>query len=315
MSQRGRGATGVALRMSGVRKRYGRTVALDGLTLEVPRGSLFGLIGPNGAGKTTTFGIASGAVRADAGAVDVLGQGPFDAAKHAGRVTVLPQDCELSPHSSARQLLTYFARLGGMSAAQAARDADRVLELVRLADRAGARVRELSHGMRRRLAVAQALLGDPELVLLDEPTGGLDPHLVVEMRELLREQRGRRTVVVSSHVLADLEAICDEVAFIEAGRCIESGPVEHVTRRATLIRVRLASPLAPDDALLDELAERAPRVVGDELVLALQPGEDAAAANAALLPLLLERGLPVLEVRCGESLESAYLARRAAAGG
>jgi ABC-type multidrug transport system ATPase subunit len=309
---RTRATSGTALRFSGVRKRYGRTVALDGLTLEVPRGSLFGLIGPNGAGKTTTFGIASGAVRPDAGTVDVLGEGPFEAAKHAGRVTVLPQDCELSPHSSARQLLTFYARLAGMSAHAAARDADRVLELVRLADRAGARVRELSHGMRRRLAVAQALLGDPELVLLDEPTGGLDPHLVVEMRELLREQRGLRTVVVSSHVLADLEATCDHVAFVEAGRCIESGPVEAVTQRAGLVRIRLVEPLALDEALRALLADRSPRVEGDVLVLALHPGEDAATANAQVLPALFAHGARVLEVRLGESLETAYLARRAA---
>ncbi|HEY8430680.1 MAG TPA: ABC transporter ATP-binding protein, partial [Sandaracinaceae bacterium] len=212
-----------ALRLAGVRKRYGRTVALDGVDLDVPRGALVGLVGPNGAGKTTLFGIVSGAVRPDAGTVDVLGEGPFDPARHAGRVTVLPQDCELSPHSSARQLLVFYARLAGATKREAERDADRVLDLVRLSDRAGDRVRQLSHGMRRRLAVAQALLGAPELVLLDEPTGGLDPHLVVEMRELLRSQRGERTLVVSSHILADLEQTCDHVVFLERGRVLESG--------------------------------------------------------------------------------------------
>lgn len=306
-----------ALRLSGVRKRYGRTLALDGLTLDVPKGALLGLIGPNGAGKTTTFGVVSGTIRPDAGAVDVLGEGPFDPVKHAGRLTVLPQDCELNPHSSARQLLAFYARLQGMSRARAEKDAERVLELVRLRDREHARVGQLSHGMRRRLAVAQALLGDPELVLLDEPTGGLDPHLVVEMRDVLREQRGTRTLIVSSHILADLEATCDHVAFVEAGRCVKSGAVEEVTKRGGLLRVRLAAPVALDAAreaarevVREVLEGRDPRVEGDVLVIELREGEDPAAVNAAILPALIAREVRVLEVQLGQSLEDAYMASR-----
>jgi len=303
--------TEVALRLAGVRKRYGSTVALDGLDLEVPKGSLLGLVGPNGAGKTTAFGIVSGAVRADAGTVDVLGEGPFDPARHAGRVSVLPQDCELNPFSSARQLLTFFARLSGMTRGRAASEAARVLELVRLTDRADSRVGQLSHGMRRRLAVAQALLGEPELVLLDEPTGGLDPHLVVEMREILRSQAGERTVVVSTHILADLETTCDHVAFIEAGRCVKSGPVDAVTGRRAVVRVRLAAPMIALADVADVLAGRAPRIEDDELVYTLAPGEDPAAVNAALLPALIAKGARVLELRLGGTLESAYLESRA----
>ncbi len=296
-----------ALRLSRVHKRYGRTVALDGIDLDVPRGALLGLVGPNGAGKTTLFGVVGGMVRADAGAVDVLGEGPFDPARHAGRVTLVPQDCELNPHSSARQLLTFYARLQGAGKRQAERDADRVLELVRLSDRAGSRVRQLSHGMRRRLAVAQALLGDPELVLLDEPTGGLDPHLVVEMREVLRAQRGTRTLVVSSHILADLEQTCDHVAFLEAGRVLESGPVAEVTRRGGVLRVLLEAPIELEG--IEALAPFSPRLDGDGLILELG-ARDAAEVNAVALPALLAHGARVLEVRLGASLESAYMARR-----
>ncbi|MGE3628771.1 MAG: ABC transporter ATP-binding protein, partial [Sandaracinaceae bacterium] len=230
-----------ALRLHDVRKSYGKTVALDGLTLDVPSGCLLGLIGPNGAGKTTAFGVVSGVVRLDAGTVDVLGQGPFDPGRHRGRLALLPQDCELNPHSSARQLLTFYAELGGATRRAALRDADRVLELVDLSDRASARVRQLSHGMKRRLAVAQALLGTPELVLLDEPTGGLDPHLVVQMREILRAQKGERTLVVSSHILSDLEAICDEVAFVERGKCIKAASLHDVIGAQRRVTVKLAA--------------------------------------------------------------------------
>ena len=303
-------STGAALVLRGVSKRYGSTIALDGLDLEVPKGSVMGLVGPNGAGKTTAFGIVSGAVRADAGTVSVLGEGPFDPAKHAGRLSVLPQDCELTPFSTAEQLLVFFARLAGMTRAQARKDAARVLELVRLTDRAGFRVKQLSHGMKRRLAVAQALLGEPELVLLDEPTGGLDPHLVVEMREILRAQRGKRTLLVSSHILADLETTCDHVAFIEAGKCVKSGPVEEVTRRGAIVRVRLGEPIVELARVQHLLDTRAPRIEGVELVYTLSPGEDPASVQSELLPLLIENGARVLEVRLGDSLEDAYMETR-----
>ena len=230
-----------ALRLRGVVKRYGKERGLDGLDLEVPKGSVFGLVGPNGAGKTTTFGIVSGALRADEGSVDILGGGAFDAQRHAGRVSVLPQDCALNAHSSAMQLLTFFAQLQGLRRRDAQKDAERVLELVKLRERAGARVGQLSHGMRRRLAVAQAFLGSPELVLLDEPTGGLDPELVVDMRELLRSQRGKRTLIISTHILGDIESTCDHVAFLEAGRCLRSGPLADLTKRSGLVRLRLCT--------------------------------------------------------------------------
>jgi ABC-type multidrug transport system ATPase subunit len=299
----------IALRFSNVEKRYGKTVALAGLDLEVPAGSVLGLVGPNGAGKTTAFGIASGAVRPDGGEIDVLGQGPFDAAKHRGRVSVVPQDSELNPHSSARALLFFFACLQGMTSAAARREAERLLEIVRLSDRADTLVRKLSHGMRRRLAVAQALIGEPELVLLDEPTGGLDPHLVVEMRELLRAQRGKRTIVVSTHILSDIETTCDRVAFLEAGRVVKSGPLDEVLRRGGLVRVRVAEP--PDlGTLADVFGGREPRIEGGELVFTLREGEDPPTANAELLPALIERGVKVIEVRLGDSLEAAYLASR-----
>lgn len=297
-----------ALRLRDVHKRYGKTVALDGLSLDVPAGCVMGLVGPNGAGKTTTFGVVSGAVKADAGSVDVLGEGPFDPARRGGQVSLLPQDCALNPHSSARELLRFYAELGGATRREAVKEAERVLELVELTDRGGSRVRQLSHGMKRRLAVAQALLGEPRLVLLDEPTGGLDPHLVVQMRDVLRAQRGERTLVVSSHILSDLEATCDEVAFLERGKCVRAGPVDEV-RGAAVVCVTLAEPIELET--VEELLEgREPRLDGYTLRYQLLEHETAAEAHAALIPALVEAGAQVREVRLGESLEDAYMASR-----
>jgi len=312
--------TASALVMRAVRKRYGRVRALDGLDLAIPRGSVCGLVGPNGAGKTTAFGIVGGFIRADGGEIDLLGAGPFEARTHSGRLTLLPQDAELNPHVPVRMLLVHYARLQGQTRAVAQRDADRVLDLVRLRDRAGMRVRHLSHGMRRRVAIAQALLGDPELVLLDEPTSGLDPHLVVEMRELFAEQRAKRTLVVSSHILGDLEVACDHVVFMEDGRAVRSGAMSEVTGRGDFVRIVLESdPHAAAEALRGALDGDGLviEVEGEALVVRANGSAPAAAGdgiadlNARVLRALLDSGARIAEVRRGHSLEAAYMRDRA----
>lgn len=304
-----------ALELRGVRKRYGKTVALDGLDLRVERGTMLGLVGPNGAGKTTTFSIVSGAIRPDAGEVHVLGEGPFDPRRQAGALGILPQDCALNPHSSARQLLTFFARLQGLSRKDAAKDAERLLEALRLRERASSRVGQLSHGMKRRLAVAQAFVGDPALVLLDEPTGGLDPHLVVDMRALLLSEKRKRTLIVSSHILSDLEQTCDRVAFLEEGRCIREDAVDAMRVQSGRVRLRFARALddAERSALRRVLGERLEELAEREAVYALRAEEPLDEVAPALLAELTAAGVPVLEVGVGASLEEAYLATRAEA--
>jgi ABC-2 type transport system ATP-binding protein len=297
----------LALRMSNVTKRYGKTVALAGFDLEVPRGVICGLVGPNGAGKTTTFGIVGGFIQPQGGEIDVLGQGPFRAHLHRGEVTLLPQDCELNPHTAVVDLLRYYARLQGLTRAQAQRAAERALAEVALADRARDRLRQLSHGMRRRVQVAQALLGQPALVLLDEPTSGLDPELVVRMRQLFAEQRGRSTLVISSHNLAELEAVCDHVVFIRQGRCVGAGSMAEVTRRGLSVRYLLQAPLdiAPLEAHLPTLAFR----WEDHTLHVTAPKEwSPAEINAQVIPLIWKAGGQLLEVRQGQSLEDAYMA-------
>ncbi len=302
-----------ALSFDQVHKHYGKRRALDGLTLRVPQGSISGLIGPNGAGKTTTFGVASGLLRADAGRIDVLGQGPYDPYRQRGLLGLLPQDSELIPHGRVAIQLTYLARLQGLSAKEADRDVARVLELVALRDRAGERIGALSHGMRRRVAVAQALLGTPKLVLLDEPTSGLDPHLVKQMRDVIVEtnQRQRVTFVVSSHVLADLEAICDHVIFIEAGRTIQSGSLSQITGRGQHIQVSVKR-MPTLDQLHTALGELSFACAEQTISVQVPTGAEVSSINARLLRALLDLDAGVLEVKAGGSLEQTYLAERKA---
>lgn len=299
-----------ALELRGITKRFGDRQALRGLSFVAPRGAITGLVGPNGAGKTTCFSIVGSFLQPDAGEVNVLGRGAYRPGQMRGLLGMLPQDSELPPHARLHLYLRYMARLQGLDATTASRETDRVLDELSLSDRKHARVRELSHGMRRRVSVAQALLGSPPLLLLDEPTSGLDPSLVADMRTLLLELRDRRnaSLIVSSHVLSDLEAVCDHVVFMDKGRCIRAGSLTEVTGQSSHVRIRVAH--MPTAAELRALALPGELTLeDDELVIALPPGQDATETTDAWLRALLEHKAGIVEVRRGESLERAFLAR------
>ncbi len=297
-----------ALRTRGLVKRFGREVALAGLDLEVPAGTICGLIGPNGAGKTTAFGAIAGLIRLDAGQVELFEQGPFEPLRHAGRLGMLPQDCEFSRDTTVRGLLVYYARLAGLDTSAARRAAHEILVDIDLAERSEARVQQLSHGMRRRLQVGQALLGSPELILLDEPMSGLDPELVVRMRQLLLARRDRCTLLISSHNLQELESICDHVAFMDSGRCTHQGPLAELTNRGLCMRYKLEASIELDPSVLP-----LPFVWdGTTLVVEGRPDQLPADVNRQALPGLLEAGARIVEVRSGRSLETAYLESRRA---
>ncbi|MFM7201313.1 MAG: ABC transporter ATP-binding protein [Myxococcota bacterium] len=300
-----------ALELRGVKKRYGQKEALVGLDLSVPRGSIFGLVGPNGAGKTTTFSILCGYVTPDEGVVDILGKGTFDPALHRGKVTALPQDSALGRDMPVAEQLVFFAQLQGRTAAEARGDVERLLTVVDLADRARDRVRMLSHGMMRRMGIAQAFLGVPELVLLDEPTNGLDPRQAGQVRDFIASQRGTRTIIVSSHNLNEIEALCDHVALIDRGRVVMAGPVGQVTGRQADIRIGLSLGPVPLEALRVGLAEdeirweEAPRTLN--IRFKAREGREAEDVIAEALSILLQHGARIGSVQRGQSLERTFL--------
>ncbi|MCB9662766.1 MAG: ABC transporter ATP-binding protein [Alphaproteobacteria bacterium] len=296
-----------ALRFDGVVKRYGRRgrPALDGLSFEVPTGVVCGLVGPNGAGKTTAFALATGLLAPDAGAIDVLGQGPYDVWAMRGVVGVLPQDAELPDRHAPRELLVHLARLQGLGRAEAEADAARCLDAVQLADRADDPVGTLSHGMRRRVAVATALLGRPRLVLLDEPTAGLDPRHARAVRAVIREAATQGTVVVSSHNLLELERLCDWVVMIDAGRCLRQGSVAEVTARSRRVRWELTDEAPP--GLAAALAPATVVVTGGQVLVEAEDDAAVDRAGVALMAALVEAGVGVRSVERGVSLEERFL--------
>lgn len=305
-----------ALEFKGVVKTYGSRRALDGLDLAVPRGSIFGLVGSNGAGKTTALALSVGLLRRDGGNVSLLGEGPFDPLRHAGRVTLLPQDSRLPLHARVEDLLWFYGRLQGLADDALHRSIDEVLEWVHLRDRRRSPVRTLSHGMMRRLTIAQAFLGRPELVLLDEPMSGLDPREALRIRAILHHHRGAQTVVISSHDLRELEALCDTAAFIENGRLIRQDSMASLTRRGQ--RVTYSLELDGRTVPLDELNSALPNATwetardGAELTARFESDRlRAPEINARVCEILLRHRIGIVEIRRGSNLEGEYLAATA----
>ena len=299
------------LTFEGVTKRFGKCHALDGIDLAVPRGSAFALVGSNGAGKTTSFSVAVGLEHHDGGKVDLLGLGPFLSNKHSGRVSVMPQDTQFPPYARLTELLTLYAHLQGVASNQIQKAVVEVLEWVHLSDRADAQIRTLSHGMRRRVVIAQAFLGSPELVLLDEPMSGLDPREVVNIRELLRNRPGHQTVVVSSHNLHELELICDHVAFIEKGKLVRQARMDQVTGRSHCIRFTVGNAKDIDlAALSDVLPGSVFEITGDSTLVCKYEDDKYATheVNERILTYLIAAKAEILEVRRGSDLESVYIA-------
>ncbi|MBB1476132.1 ABC transporter ATP-binding protein [Shewanella sp. SG41-3] len=202
-------------------KQYGNKLALDTVSLTLTQGAPIALVGPNGAGKTTLFSLLCGYIQPTNGSISILGHKPGSKALQ-GLLSALPQDAALDPNFSIVSQLQFFAQLQGMTTKAAKREALRVLALVDLTDSAEAKPKSLSHGMSKRVSIAQALMGSPKIVLLDEPTAGLDPANAKKIRQIVKDLSGNTTFVISSHNLDELEKLCDQVVYLEHGKLQQS---------------------------------------------------------------------------------------------
>ena len=232
------GTDGLALATRGLRKSYGSRRALDGLDLSVPTGVVYGFLGPNGAGKTTTMRVLTGLIHADGGSVEILGR-PF---KRGDRhrlfeVGALVESPTFYPYLSARANLRELAASG---APVPSKRIEELLDLVGLCDRANDKVQDYSMGMKQRLGIAAALLNDPKLLLLDEPANGLDPAGIVAMRDTLRALASQgKTVLISSHLLAEIQVMADTVGIIASGKLVREGPLKELLSMQAVVKVRV----------------------------------------------------------------------------
>lgn len=290
---------GYAIQTTRLTKRFGNhTVAVDNLSLTVNRGEVYGFLGPNGAGKTTTLRMLLGLIRPTSGTATVLGELP-GTPQGLARVGALVESPAFYPYLSGRRNLRVLARYTGVPPQRV----DAVLDQVDLKHRAEDKFKTYSLGMKQRLGVAAALLKDPELLILDEPTNGLDPAGMVDMRGLIRTLGlGGRTVLLSSHLLGEVEQICDRVGVIRNGKLVVEGTVAELRGGAGLLL--RADPLDRTRRLAEEVygAEHV-RVVDDGLVLAIDPAQ-----AGEITQRLVAGGVVVRELRPMErSLETAFL--------
>jgi ABC-2 type transport system ATP-binding protein len=212
----------------GLSRRFGKVTAVNALTLELPEGGVVGLVGPNGSGKSTLIRMVLGLIRPTGGTATVLGGDIRHPSRYSGDVGALIESPAFVPALSARRNLTSLARLRGLPLTRV----DEVLDMVGLAGRDTEPVKAFSLGMKQRLGIAAALLPDPRLLILDEPTNGLDPAGIVEIRALLQRLGSEgRTVIVSSHLLAEIEAACDYIVVIRFGELMFAGPIDELMAR------------------------------------------------------------------------------------
>jgi ABC-2 type transport system ATP-binding protein len=219
----------------GLTKRYGSVLAVDSLSIQVPRGGVFGLLGPNGSGKTTTMSMLLGLVSATSGTFRLLGNQTRSGQQEAlHRIGAIIENPAFYPYLSARMNLRYFQ---GIIARGDSQEIERLLDLVGLAGRAHTKYSTYSQGMKQRLSIAYAMLGNPDLLFLDEPTNGLDPAGMAEVRELIRHLSTEgHTVLLSSHLLHEVEQVCDRVAILSRGRLIAQGSIRDLLRRKGYVR-------------------------------------------------------------------------------
>jgi ABC-2 type transport system ATP-binding protein len=267
--------TDLAVETVGLTKRFGQNTVVDSVDLKVPRGCAFGYLGPNGAGKTTLIRLLLGLTRADAGTMSLLGfPVPHERATALSRVGAIVDEPRFHGHLSGRQNLRVIA---SAREPEAQERIDPALERVGLTEKANERVARYSMGMRQRLGVAACLLGDPELLVLDEPMNGLDPAGMREMRELiLGFVREGRTVVLSSHLLDEVQRTCDAVAIVDKGRIVRQGTIEELLRSTTVGLQIECSPV-----------ERARQVISDMQVVSGVPVVSGVQVGAAGLGITL----------------------------
>ncbi len=289
----------IVIEITNLSKRYGKQiVAVDGLNLAIRKGEIYGFLGPNGAGKTTTLRMLLGLVRPTSGTGKVLGK-PLGTATGIARVGALVESPTFYPYLSGRRNLRILARYAGVPSSRV----DAVLDQVELTLRAGDTFKTYSLGMKQRLGVAAALLKDPDVLILDEPTNGLDPQGMAEMRALIRALRhSERTVLLSSHLLGEVEQICDRVGVIRHGRLIAEGTVADLRGQAKLL-VR-ADPLEQAQRLAEQLyGTEHVQVIDGTLVLAIDPAQAPEIAR-----VLVTAGVALSELQpVKRSLEAAFM--------
>ncbi|WP_153916213.1 ABC transporter ATP-binding protein [Shewanella sp. TC10] len=287
----------------GIAKHYGTKAALSNINLSLDSGAPIALVGPNGAGKTTLFSLLCGYIHPSEGEITILGEKP-GSQKLQNLVSALPQDAALDPNFTIVSQLTFFGKLQGMNGKQAKQEALRVLELVDLTASALMLPKSLSHGMSKRVSIAQALIGSPKLVLLDEPTAGLDPANAKKIRQIVKDLSATTTFVISSHNLEELEKLCDQVLYLEQGQLQQSVSMKADAETAFLTLTMQQA----DIELLSQKVSSMPNIINvkinnDEQIIIEHHFDSSFNLELSLLTLFSENAWQYKAIMKGRSLE------------
>ncbi|MBQ4810087.1 ABC transporter [Pseudoalteromonas luteoviolacea] len=291
------------IEVSALSKSFGAKQALSDVNFTIEKGNTVALVGPNGAGKTTLFSIICGYLKPDQGKVDILGHNPRSPALY-NKLSALPQDAQLDPKFSVAKQLSFYAQLQGMDKKSALADTERVLELVDLLQVAQSKTSELSHGMRKRVCIAQALLGSPEIVLLDEATAGLDPKNAKAIRNLIASLKGQITFILSSHDLSELERLCDTVLYLEQGQLSSHQSDLHQTQQGSYITLQMLNLNEQMQAQIAQLqgVTNVKQTQSDELVI--EYTKHAEPLDLSLLTLIHNNQWTYKQIVNGRTLEN-----------
>ena len=293
------------IKCRGLTKTYGNKKALNNISFEIEAGQPIALVGPNGAGKSTLFSILAGYMPATSGEAKILGY-QVGSPELIGRIGALPQDAMFDPNLTIIQQLSFLAQLQGFGKNESIKEAARVLELMHLSDTAKEKMTALSHGMKKRVAIAQALMGKPELVLLDEPTAGLDPENARNIRQQVMALSGETTFVISSHNLEELERLCEQVLHLDHGELKAHKMIgqSEVHQSMAYLTLRLAIKSATLDDKIKQLkaVSQVETKQGDELMIRYNYSENPI-LDQQLLQLLAQHGIAYRQITHGQSLE------------
>jgi ABC-2 type transport system ATP-binding protein len=304
------------IQVEGLTKRYGEKLAIEGVTFDVQPGEILGFLGPNGAGKSTTMRILAGYMPSSSGRARIAGYDVFDQSLEARRrIGYLPENVPLYTEMTVRDYLGFMAQIRGVARAQRRERVDYALGAARVADRADWIIGKLSKGYRQRVGLAQAIVHNPPVLILDEPTVGLDPRQIIETRNLIRGLGGEHTIILSTHILPEVSATCSRVVIIANGRVVAEDTPDNLTRRlrgSERVELEVAGPVEKVQAKLRAL----PNVLNVEAAGALADGRsrllvDSAAGTdvrAELAAAVVKGGWSLYQLRnVGMSLEEVFL--------
>ena len=300
-----------AIKIEQLTKTYGKVNALDGLNMQVEEGAIFGFLGPNGAGKTTTMRILTGLARSTSGNASVAGVDlNNDGRRLASHIGYLPEEPSFYPWMTPTEFLDYLGRLYGLPAKDRAVRTKELLELVNLGDSARRRIGGFSRGMRQRLGLASALVNSPKVLLLDEPASALDPSGRKEVLEMIGGLQGKCTVLMSTHILADVERVCDMIGIMDHGKMLVQAPRTELLSRVSVsifeIEAQVPARLKDWMKANQEISWLTSAEFEDPVCRLVV--SDSTAARETLLPSLLGAGLTLTRYEeCKPSLEDVFL--------